>query len=165
MSPRLLSVVPTGQYVKADREAATPQRILIIEDEPVLAKNMKTYLSRYAGDVRTAPDAVQALDMLESFTPDALVLDYGLPDVDGLRTYAEITRHQAKNIDCVMMTGNLTEQLAQDASELGIHHLVCKPFRFSELLRLLREPAQPAAGNAAELEHERKGVDNHALSA
>jgi DNA-binding response OmpR family regulator len=118
-----------------------PHRILIVEDERVLAKNMKTYLSRGATDVRTVAGAAQALEMLESFTPDALVMDYGLPDVDGLRTYAEIVRRQARRIDCVMLTGNPTEQIAQDARELGIHNVVCKPFRFSELQRLLEEPA------------------------
>ena len=138
-----------------------PRRILVIEDEPVVAKNMKTYLSRYASDVRTAADAAHALEMLESFAPDALVLDYGLPDIDGLRTYVEIIRHQARNIECVLMTGNLTGQLAQDARELGIRHVVCKPFRFSELLRLLRVPAD----NAADSMDQREGVNNHALSA
>ena len=124
-----------------------PHRILIVEDERVLAKNMKAYLSRGAIDVRTAADAAQALEMLESFAPDALVMDNGLPDVDGLRTYAEIVRRQARKIDCVMITGNPTEQIAQDARELGIRHIVCKPFRFSELKRLLEEPTAASAGD------------------
>lgn len=118
-----------------------PARILIVEDGCVLAKNMKTYLSRGASDVRIAADAAQALEMLDCFAPDALVVDYGLPDVDGLRTYAEIIRRQARRIDCVMITGDSSAQLAQAAHDLGIHHVVCKPFRFSELQRLLRSPA------------------------
>ena len=109
---------------------------------------MKTYLSRGASDVRTAADAAQACEMLDSFAPDALVLDYGLPDVDGLRTYAEIIRRQARKIDCVMITGDPTEQLAQDARDLGIHHVVCKPFRFSDLQRLLETPTLGSASDA-----------------
>ena len=54
-------------------EAAMPQRILIIEDGPVLAKNMKTYLSRGSCEVRTAADAAQAFAMLDSFAPDTLI--------------------------------------------------------------------------------------------
>lgn len=147
MSPCQPAAVQTVQYAgpKPDGKAAMPPRILVVEDERVLAKNMKTYLSRGASDVRTAADAAQALEMLESFAPDALVLDYGLPDVDGLRTYAEIVRRQARKIDCVMITGNPTEQLAQDARELGIHHVICKPFRFSELQRLLEAPTAATA--------------------
>ncbi len=122
-----------------------PPRILIVEDGRVLAKNMKTYLSRGASDVRTVCDAAQALEMLDSFAPDALILDYGLPDVDGLRTYSEIIRRQARKIDCVMITGDSTEQLARDARDLGIDHIICKPFRFSELQRLLEAPAAATA--------------------
>jgi len=119
------------------RNAAMPQRILIIEDGRVLAKNMKTYLSCDSCDVRTAADAAQALQLLDSFAPDALVLDYGLPDVDGLQTYAEIVRRQARIIDGVMITGDPNAQLAQDARQLGIKHVIGKPFRFSELRQLL----------------------------
>ena len=128
-------------------KAAMPLRILIVEDERVLAKNMKTYLSRGTSEVRTVASAAQALEVLEFFAPDALVMDCGLPDFDGLRTYAEIVRRQARKIDCVMITGNPTEQIAQDARELGIRHVVCKPFRFSELQRLLEELTAAAASN------------------
>jgi DNA-binding response OmpR family regulator len=131
----------------SEGKAAMPPRILIVEDERVLAKNMKTYLSRGVSEVRTAANAGQALEMLDSFAPDALVLDYGLPDVDGLQTYAEIIRRQAKKIDCVLITGDSAEQLARDAHDLGIHHVICKPFRISELQRLLEAPAEAAAND------------------
>jgi DNA-binding response OmpR family regulator len=127
-----------------------PPRILIVEDERVLAKNMKTYLSRGARDVRTAVDAAQALEILESFAPDALVLDFSLPDVDGLQTYAEIVRRHARKIDCVLITGNPTEQITHDARELGIRHIVCKPFRFSTLQRLLEEPTAATADDVSD---------------
>jgi DNA-binding response OmpR family regulator len=147
MSLCQLAAVQTVRYAGpiAGRKAAMPRRILIVEDEPVLAKNMKIYLSRSAIDVRTATDAAQALEALESFAPDVLVIDYGLPDVDGLRTYAEIVRRQARKIDCLMITGNPTEQITQDARRLGIRHVVCKPFRFSELQRFLEELAPESA--------------------
>ena len=127
-------------------------RILIVEDGDVLAKNMKRYLDRGASDVRTAADAAQAMQMLDNFAPDALVLDYGLPGVDGLQTYAEIVRRQARKIDCVMITGDSTEQLAQDARELGIQQIVHKPFRISELQRLLEVPAEVGSGNVPDSE-------------
>lgn len=146
------AAVHTVQYAGpiAYGKTAMPRRILIVEDERVLAKNMKTYLSRGASEVRTAADAAQALEMLESFAPDLLVVDHGLPDVDGLQTYAEIVRRQARKIECVMITGNPTEQIAHDARELGIRHVVCKPFRFSELQRLLEEHTTETASDASD---------------
>lgn len=122
-------------------------RILIVEDGNILAKNMKKYLDRGAGEVRTAADAAQAFQMLDTFAPDALVVDYGLPGVDGLQTYAEIVRRQARKIDCVMITGDSTEQLAQDARDMGIQHVVHKPFPIAELRWLLETPAD--VGDAA----------------
>jgi DNA-binding response OmpR family regulator len=131
-------------------EVTMPHRILIIEDGPVLAKNMKSYLSRGSCEVRTAADAAQAYKMLDSFAPDTLILDYGLPDVDGLKTYAEIVRRQSQKIEGVMITGDSSAQLAQDAHDLGIHHVICKPFRFSDLQRLLEMPAAAPADAALE---------------
>ncbi|MCJ7837703.1 MAG: response regulator [Burkholderiales bacterium] len=125
---------------------APPQRILIVEDGRVLAKNMKTYLARSASDVRTAGDAVQAFAMLDEFVPDALVLDYGLPGADGLQIYAEIVRRKGRRIVCVMVTGDSSIRLADDARELGIQHIICKPFQFSELQRILEIAAEAQIG-------------------
>ena len=143
-----VQLVPSA-CAKPDAKGAMPLRILIIEDEGVLAKNMKTYLSRSASDVRTVSDAAQAFAMLETFSPDALILDFGLPAVDGLHTYAEIVRRQARKIDCVMITGNPTEQIIRNARDLGIRHVVGKPFRIAELQRLLELPATAGVGEIA----------------
>ncbi len=137
-----------GQTVRRggpNANASMPTRILIVDDERILAKNLKTYLSRLALDVRTAGNGEEAIEMLDTFTPDALVLDYGLPGINGLQTYAEMVRRGARSIDCVMITGNANEELALDAHAKGIRHLVCKPFSFSELQRLLELPAPGAA--------------------
>ena len=163
-----IAAAQTPQYAPppAAVRAAMPPRILIVEDGGVMAKNMKTYLSREACEVRTAADAAQALEMLDSFAPDALVLDYGLPNVDGLRTYAEIIRHQARKIACVMITGDPTEQLARDALDLGIRHLIRKPFRISELQRLLQISTEVSAGDApGAKEWTREGAGGHAQTA
>lgn len=139
------SVQPGGP--KANRNATMPMRILIVENERILAKNLRAYLSRSAADVRTVGNGEQAIEMLDSFTPDALVVDYGLPGIDGLQTYTEIVRRRGREIDCVMITGNTNEPLARAACDKGIRHIVCKPFRFSELQRLLELPAAGGAND------------------
>ena len=159
MNPGLAGTAParpTPASLPA-RNAALPQRILIIEDGCILAKNLKTYLSCDSCEVRIATDAAQALQMLDSFAPDALVLDYALPDADGLCTYAEIIRRQARKIACVMITGDSSEELARDALGLGIQHLVCKPFRISELQRLLETYSESTAGAAPGAQERIKG--------
>jgi DNA-binding response OmpR family regulator len=143
-----VATVPVAAAMAAGKPAM-PRRILIVDDERILAKNLKAYLSRGASDVRTAAGAAQALAMLDAFAPDALVVDFGLPDVDGLRTYAEIIRRQGRKIECVLMSGIVTERLIRDAHDLGIRHIVCKPFPFSELQRLLETRAEASAEASA----------------
>lgn len=129
-----------------ERVLVPPHRILIIEDEPVLAENLRQYLSRHADDVRAVGDGESAIRMLDSFTPDALVLDYGLPGMDGLQTYVEIVRRHARRIASVMITGIFTEELAEKARQTGIGHLLCKPFSFSELLQLIEATTVASVG-------------------
>jgi DNA-binding response OmpR family regulator len=110
-------------------------KILIVEDEAILAENMKSYLNRSSPNenVQIANDAYDALEALESFTPDVVLLDYGLPGLDGLQTYAKILQRKAPQASCVMITGQLTESIARRTSDFGIHHVLRKPFSFAEL--------------------------------
>lgn len=112
-------------------------RILVVEDERILAQNLKSFLNRRSADVRIASAGEYALEMLESFAPDVVVLDYGLPVMDGLQTYTEILRRHARHVGCVMITGFPLENIAPRAREQGIHHLLCKPFALSELQYLV----------------------------
>lgn len=112
-------------------------RILIVEDEDILAENLQSFLARSAQDVRIAGDSHSTIKVLESFTPDIVVLDFGLPGMDGLQTYAVVVRHRAPQAGCVMISGHMTEDLARTASDQGIHHVLCKPFSFVELQEMI----------------------------
>ena len=77
--------------------------------------------------------------------PDVVVLDYRLPGKNGLEIYREIVRNRARSIGCVMITGCPLEDITQSANELGIDHLLCKPFVLSELQRLIDRSAEKAS--------------------
>ena len=125
-----------------------PNRILIVEDEELLADNLKAYLGRRAADVRIALDAEAALEMLDSFTPDLVVLDYALPGIDGLRAYSQIVQASLQPPSCIMISGYLSDLMAEDARLRGIRHTLCKPFSFAELQ------------NAIDLSAEEDGADS-----
>lgn len=128
-----------------------PERILIVEDEDVLAENLKTFLGRRSPDVRTAPDGEQALEMLDSFSPEVVVMDLGLPGIDGLDAYSEIVRRQGRRVGCVMITGHAPENIVELAGARGIRHLLCKPFSFAELEQEVEASAQESlAGQLAQ---------------
>lgn len=123
-------------------------RILVVEDECVLAENLRTYLARRSPDVRIAGDGRRAMEMVESFAPDVVVLDYGLPGGNGLELYRDLMRDRARKIGCVMISGFPLENLAQPANSLGIRHMLCKPFSLSELQQLVELSAAEASGSA-----------------
>jgi len=122
-----------------------PPRILIVEDEQVLAENLKEYLGRRVLDVRMVADGEQAVEILDTFSPDAIVMDFRLPGMNGLDTYTEMMSGQARKIDCVMITGDATEQLSKSASERGIRSVLPKPFSFAELMERLDQPSPPTS--------------------
>lgn len=121
------------------------RRILVVEQENVLAQNVKTFLRRRFSDVRVAGDGQRAMEMIASFAPDVVVIGYNLPGENGLKIYAEITRQRACPVACVMVTGYPLERISKTANELGIHHLLGKPFSLAELQRLVDQSAAEAA--------------------
>jgi len=140
-----------------------PVRILIVENEEILADNLKTFLSRRSPDVRIAPDAETATEMLRSFTPDLVVLDYGLPGIDGLRAYSKMVRASVRPPNCIMISGYMTDLGAESARRQGIRHLLCKPFSFAELQHHVDLSSAENGANAAldnRRVRERRGVQN-----
>ena len=123
-------------------------RILVVEDECILAENIKTFLARLSPDVRIAANGPRAMEIIENCTPDMVVLDYGLPGGNGLQLYRELLRSRARPIGCVMITGYPLEKIAQPANRLGIRHFLCKPFGLSELQQLVDLSAAEASGYA-----------------
>jgi DNA-binding response OmpR family regulator len=127
-----------------------PPRILIVEDEEVLGDNLKAYLDRRATEVRIVRDGEHAVEILESFTPDAIVMDFRLPGMNGVDTYVEMMRDKATKIACVMITGEPTDDLSRNASASGIRSVLPKPFSFCELMAQLEPPLAPEAQAAAD---------------
>jgi two-component system, NtrC family, response regulator AtoC len=110
--------------------------VLIIEDEATLAKNVKAFLSRHGYDVRLAPDAASGEAAFEEFKPDVLLLDFQLPDANGLEVLQRL-RHADPNVRVVMMTAHGNERVAVDAMKLGAADYLSKPLVLAELRLLL----------------------------
>jgi DNA-binding response OmpR family regulator len=115
----------------------SPQtKILIIEDEEILAANMRDYLAKRAAEVRSVTSGEAALECIATFTPDLLVLDYGLPGMDGLQTFAALKARQSR-LAGVLITGHPTDSILHAAAEVGIGQVLSKPFAFSDLAQKL----------------------------
>jgi len=110
--------------------------ILIIEDELVLAKNIKTYLERRDYEAVVVHSGEEGIARLGDFLPDVVVLDYHLPRMNGLEVLAHI-RGRFPFIKVIIVTGNATVELAVQAMKLGACDYLCKPVMLGELKLLI----------------------------
>jgi len=115
---------------------ALPGRILIVDDEPVVADVLATLLRKEGHEVAAAPDAQRGRALMESGGPwDAVLLDVMLPDADGLDVLRWI-RSQDSDVAVLMITAFGTVENAVTAMKLGAFHYLTKPFKNDEV-RLL----------------------------
>jgi CheY-like chemotaxis protein len=156
----------SGNSLKAGRTLMLPgTRILVIDDEPLLAENLRAYLERHRALVRIATSGEQALQDLEDFTPDIVLTDYALPGLDGIETFRRI-RSQLGRCGCVLMTASPTEAIRQEAASTGIRTVLEKPFPLCALdAPISDQPGSPAhwsgqerRNNATRRASERRGV-------
>ena len=127
-------------------------RILAVEDEPDLARQLADALREAGYAVDVAHDGEQAHYLGETETYDAVVLDLGLPAIDGI-TVLERWRRAGRNMPVLILTARdrWSEKVA--GFDAGADDYVAKPFRMEEVLARLRALIRRAAGHAsAELE-------------
>ncbi|GLV28765.1 DNA-binding response regulator [Sphingobium sp. TomTYG75] len=112
------------------------QRILVVDDEVHIRRLLHGTLTRAGYDVAEAVNAAQALDEARRTKPDAILLDLGLPDRDGLEIVQLLKAAVAAPI-IVVSAREATEQKVA-ALDLGAHDYVTKPFDSEEVLARLR---------------------------
>ncbi|MBM6583542.1 sigma-54-dependent Fis family transcriptional regulator [Microvirga sp. BT689] len=112
------------------------QGILLIEDEEILASNIKRYLDRRGYEVVAAGTAHEGIRLFEKGEIDLVLLDLNLPDLHGLKVLEEIRRRDPR-VKVVCVTGNGSVQVAVEAIKGGAHDYVSKPVVLSELQLLV----------------------------
>ena len=110
--------------------------ILVVDDEPKIATLARDYLEHAGFAVLTAADGPSALTTIRQRRPDLVVLDLGLPGLDGLDVTREIRR--ASTIPIVMLTARDDELDKLLGLELGADDYLTKPFSPRELVARVR---------------------------
>lgn len=129
--------------------------VLIVEDEPVLARNMQAYLERHGVSCQLADSGEEGLSLLEAVRPDVVVLDHNLPGKTGLEVLG-IMRTREPKLSVVMVTGHGSEQLAVDAMHAGAFDYLIKPVSLHQLKQVLDRSVQQQR-QIQELRHLREG--------
>jgi DNA-binding response OmpR family regulator len=119
-------------------------RILVVDDEPKIVQLVRDYLERAGFAVSTARDGAEALMRAHSERPDLIVLDLGLPQLDGL----EVTRRLRRDsgVPIIMLTARHEETDKVVGLELGADDYVTKPFSPRELEARVRAVLRRQAG-------------------
>jgi DNA-binding response OmpR family regulator len=124
--------------------------ILVVDDEPKIVQLARDYLEHAGFAVLTAPDGSAALHAARSRKPDLIVLDLGLPQIDGL----DVTRSLRKDSDVpiIMLTARSEESDKLIGLELGADDYLTKPFSPKELVARVRTVLRRADRTASAAE-------------
>lgn len=112
-------------------------RVLVVDDEPAIRRFLRTSLTAQNFDVEEAPDARNALLQIERGEVDVLVLDLGLPDMDGIEVIRGL-REKGVALPIIVLSSRSDETAKVKALDLGADDYVTKPFGMDELLARLR---------------------------
>jgi two-component system, OmpR family, KDP operon response regulator KdpE len=116
---------------------ARPLRILIVDDEPAILRFLRVGLTSQGYIVTEVPDGRGALDSVRRGAADLVVLDLGLPDIDGLEVIRQL-RAAGSAVPIVVLSSRDNEGVKVEALDLGADDFVTKPFGIGELLARIR---------------------------
>ena len=115
--------------------------ILVVEDEPPILRALVLNLSHRGYDVTSAGTGSQGLEMARNRPPDLLLLDLGLPDLDGLEVIRRM-RTLLPTLPVIVLSARTTSNDKAMALDLGAVDYVTKPFDMNELVTRLQAAAR-----------------------
>jgi CheY-like chemotaxis protein len=115
----------------------SPLRILLVEDEPLVAEVVSELLNAMGHTVVNAPQGLQALSLLSLQSFDIALLDLDLPVIDGLEL-ARLIHSQGFSIPLVAITARADAQAESDALSAGMNGFIRKPVDTKKLRELLQ---------------------------
>jgi two-component system, OmpR family, KDP operon response regulator KdpE len=111
--------------------------ILVVDDEPPIRRLLRTSLGAQGYRVLEAETGRAALDLLERDRPEIVLLDLGLPDLDGLEVIRRV-RGAGRKVPIVVLSSRGDERGKVQALDLGADDYVTKPFGMAELVARIR---------------------------
>ncbi|HEX6056451.1 MAG TPA: response regulator transcription factor [Intrasporangium sp.] len=115
-------------------------RVLVVDDDPRLQRTLTIALRAHGNDVVTANDGRTAIQAVKDDAPDVVILDLGLPDIDG----TEVLRHvrMSSRVPVIVLSARHDSDDKIEALDLGADDYVTKPFGVEELLARVRAAAR-----------------------
>jgi CheY-like chemotaxis protein len=145
--PVMSAPPPSHGVLPESMPAAKPRRILVVDDNTDAASSLAMLLKISGNEAHTANEGLEAIEVAEAFRPDVVLLDIGMPNLDGLEVCRRI-RAQPWGRDMLMiaLTGWGQEEDRQKSKDVGFNYHLVKPVDFPTLVRLLAESGEEAVG-------------------
>ncbi|GAA1026997.1 response regulator [Virgisporangium ochraceum] len=118
-------------------------RVLVVDDEPQILRALRINLKARSYEVEVAADGATALRLAASFRPDLVVLDLGLPDLDGVEVIRGLRGWTA--VPIIVLSGRADSSDKVGALDAGADDYVVKPFGIDELLARIRAVSRRSA--------------------
>ena len=115
---------------------STAHRILVVDDETQITRVLRTALSAQHYDIRVANDGEMALEIMKDWTPQLVVTDLAMPNLDGVGLCKRI--RQTSDIPIIVLSVRGQDRSKVEALDAGADDYVTKPFSTNELLARIR---------------------------
>jgi len=124
-------------------------RVLVVEDDEAIADVLRRTLRQEGHEVRSAGDGVEALALAEEFVPDVVILDLGLPKLDGAEVLRRLRRES--DVPILILTARAELDDRVEGLDSGADDYLVKPFERRELLARMRAlmRRRPPRGSAS----------------
>jgi two-component system, OmpR family, KDP operon response regulator KdpE len=125
-------------------------RLLLVEDDAALVRTLTLGLSAHGFDVEARADGAAAIAHARSASPAVLIVDLGLPDMDGLEVVRAV--RESSSVPILVLSARDAQEVKVAALDAGADDYVTKPFGMDELLARLRAAlrrAEPASSDGA----------------
>lgn len=111
------------------------KHILAVDDEKDVLLIVKTALVSAGFEVTTAPSGPEALEHLQDFTPDLIILDMMMPEMTSFDVLEQIrAQPETATTPVIMLTGTSDKDKIREAIEVGVAYYIVKPFEFHDLI-------------------------------
>jgi len=138
--PIIISPTPQSFPVPTETASAATQslRVLLVDDHADTADSLAVLVTEIGHDIRTSNNGQNTLQVALDYRPEAILLDIGLPGLDGYQVARQLRRHKdLKGIMLVALTGYGSESDRQRSLEAGFDHHLVKPLDFGKLQEIL----------------------------
>lgn len=145
------------------------KKILVIDDDQLVIKSIKKYLSGYGYGVETAQSGIEALEKTKKSTFNLIISDIRMPGMDGIQTLKKIressVNYNKENIPAIVITGYAGgDEVYRKRGDLGIVECIYKPFELDEFIDLIRKTLELPPRHIQEAPVEYGLLDNEFIS-